>query len=283
MFGCFPVSIFALQGFSFKGSDTEKQKRFNLWMKVLFWVVLILFSIVKTKIVHYSSLCYFPLSFLGAYAISNLIDGRLKWMRWSSILLLFIATCIGIVFSAFPILDSNKDAIIKADLIKNQFTVENLNANVDWTGFEWIFGLFLIVGTIAMVVLINKGRVKQGVVGVFVISLITVNMASIFFTSRIENYSQRAAIEFYHSLQDKDCYVETIGFKSYAHLFYSQKRKPDNLESYSDAWLLRGNIDKPTYIVCKINTFDMLHRKYPKLKELYRKNGFVFFERLLKE
>ncbi len=36
-------------------------------MLILFWVVLILFTIVKTKIVHYSSLCYFPLTFIGAW------------------------------------------------------------------------------------------------------------------------------------------------------------------------------------------------------------------------
>ena len=38
----------------------------NRWIerhKVLFWVVLILFSIVKDKIIHYSSLCWLPLSF----------------------------------------------------------------------------------------------------------------------------------------------------------------------------------------------------------------------------
>jgi len=57
--GCFPASIFAIKGFFIPNTSLpDPQKRLLLWMKILFWVVLILFSIVKTKIVHYSSLCY---------------------------------------------------------------------------------------------------------------------------------------------------------------------------------------------------------------------------------
>ena len=39
------------------------------WMRILFWEVIILFSIVTTKIIHYSSMTYLPLSFLGAYTL----------------------------------------------------------------------------------------------------------------------------------------------------------------------------------------------------------------------
>jgi hypothetical protein len=46
-----------------------KRSDFGTWMQLLFWVVLILFSIVKTKILHYSSLAYFPLTYLGALTL----------------------------------------------------------------------------------------------------------------------------------------------------------------------------------------------------------------------
>ena len=63
----------------------------------MFWVVLILFSIVKTKIVHYSSLCYFPLSFLATVTCYQVFHGKSRlpaWNRWLEIatgLLLSIA------------------------------------------------------------------------------------------------------------------------------------------------------------------------------------------------
>src|SRR5450759_3116350 len=62
--GCFPISVLALPVFFRKDAGSgDKGKYFLRWMLILFWVVMILFSVVKTKIVHYSSLAYFPLSY----------------------------------------------------------------------------------------------------------------------------------------------------------------------------------------------------------------------------
>ncbi|MGZ4118879.1 MAG: ArnT family glycosyltransferase [Bacteroidia bacterium] len=283
LIGCFPLSIFALRAFKRSSYDTPYQKHFKLWMMILFWVVLILFSIVRTKIVHYSSLCYFPLSFLGAYAIYKLINEEIKWKRITSILLMTIAGIIGIAISALPFLDKYKQKIIEADIIKDKFGLENLKANVHWTGFEWLIGAVLIIGTGIMLILISRGKNKWGIIGMFFISLFTVNMSSVVIAPRIEQYSQGAAIEFYESLQNKDCYVETIGFKSYAHLFYSRKKPQANLNSYNTDWLLKGPIDKPTYFVSKITSVEEIEKNDPELKEIYRKNGFVFWMREVKK
>jgi 4-amino-4-deoxy-L-arabinose transferase-like glycosyltransferase len=283
LIGCFPLSLFALRSFNpFQEANTPYQKHFKLWMMIMFWVVLILFSIVKTKIVHYSSLCYFPLSFLAAYAVYKFINAELIWIKYTGILLLFIASIIGIAISIVPFIDKYKQLIINADIIKDKFAVENFKANVIWTGFEWLIGAFLIVGIGGMVILINKNKIKQGLIGIFIISLISVNMASLVIAPRIEQYSQGAAIEFYEYLQNKDCYIETIGFKSYAYLFYSKKKEQINKESYNLNWLLTGAIDKPAYFASKITSAEEITKGYPDLKEIYRKNGFVFFVREVK-
>ena len=65
LIGCFPMSFIAFPRF-LKSSESNVAN-FELWMKTLFWVVLILFTIVSTKIVHYSSMTYLPLSFLAAF------------------------------------------------------------------------------------------------------------------------------------------------------------------------------------------------------------------------
>jgi 4-amino-4-deoxy-L-arabinose transferase-like glycosyltransferase len=68
LLGCFPISIWAgARLFRWKREDLD----FSNWMKVLFWVVLILFSIVKTKIVHYSSMCWIPLSYFSALVLQE--------------------------------------------------------------------------------------------------------------------------------------------------------------------------------------------------------------------
>ncbi len=282
LIGCFPLSIFALKGFKTIGFNTPFQKYFKTWMLILFWVVLILFSIVKTKIVHYSSLCYFPLSFIATYYVYKLILAEAQWKKWLSILLISIAFIIGLAISIVPVIDKYKQQIIDADIIKDRFAVENLKASVDWLGIEWIFGLLIIVGAIIGVIYFNKKQFKKGIIIIFASSLITINFASLIIVPRIEPYSQGAAIEFYKSLQQKDCYVETLGFKSYAHLFYSSKPFQKNQNSYSTDWLLKGDIDKDSYFVCKITAAEEIKNNYPQLKEIYRKNGFVFWLRKAK-
>lgn len=278
LIGCFPLSILALRAFNKNTFDTPYQKHFKLWMLILFWVVLILFSIVKTKIVHYSSLCYFPLSFLGAYAVYKLMNAEIQWKKHSSILLMLVASLIGIAISILPFIDKYKQLIINADIIKDQFAVESFKANVHWTGLESLIGVALIIGVGGMLILISRKKIAQGLIGIFLISLGSINMAVLMVAPRIEQYSQGAAIEFYQYLQDKDCYIETIGFKSYAHLFYSRKKEQTNKNSYKMDWLLSGAIDKPAYFVSKI-TEENIPKNYPDLKEIYRKNGFVFWYR----
>jgi 4-amino-4-deoxy-L-arabinose transferase-like glycosyltransferase len=277
--GCFPLSIFALRAFKKNSFDTPYQKHFKLWMLILFWVVLLLFSIVKTKIVHYSSLCYFPLSFLGVYAVHKLMSGELKWKSITSTLLIIVSALLGIAISALPIINQFKQSIIDSDLIKDKFAVENLKASVSWTGFEWLIGVGLIIGTLVMLLIVKKKNFNSAIIGVFVVSLLAVNLASLVIAPRIEPYSQGAAIEFYESLQNQDCYVETLGFKSYAHLFYSAKRPQSNPMSNDIGWLLSGEVDKPTYFVSKITGVEEIKQNHPNLIEIYRKNGFVFWKR----
>jgi hypothetical protein len=74
--------------------------------------------------------------------------------------------------------------------------------------------------------------------------------------------------------------VHTLGYKSYAQLFYTFKKKPTNENSYDEDWLLTGDIDKPVYFVSKVDRIAAFE-KYTTLKELYRKNGFIFLKREL--
>jgi len=103
------------------------------------------------------------------------------------------------------------------------------------------------------------------------------------FIGRIEGYTQRAALDFYRSKSQEDCYVHPLGFKSYAHLFYSDKQPQVNMKSYDKDWLVSGNIDKPAYFVYKVKKKAEYQVKYPMLTVLYEKNGFIFAARYPEE
>jgi hypothetical protein len=278
--GCFPASIFAIRAF-FKLPEAEREVQvdFRRWMKFLFWVVLILFTIVKSKIVHYSSLAYFPLTYLAALSVEGIIEGKIPFNRGLKIGLWSIAGLYILIIVALPWLGQRPE-LLQTFMDKDPFAYANMEAQVRWTGWEFWPGLFLLLALITFFILFRRKGAQVAFPTLFLCTGCFVFFTLITFIKRVEGYSQRAAIEFYESKIGEDCYVWTYGYKSYAQLFYTRKQPVQNPKSYEQDWLLQGDVDKTTYIVCKINKVEEL-QTLGTLREVGRKNGFVFFERIL--
>jgi len=291
LLGCFPASIFAIPALwrspLLLDADSQKwQIDFRKWMLILFWVVLILFSMVQSKIVHYSSLCYFPLTYLSATYLFSISKNEKKLNSRVVIALLFFGLLISSIFIALPLVGKNIE-LLKPLFAKDLFALGNLEAEITWSFWDMIPGLFLLFTTLISVYIFwRKGFGKKysflksmsGSVILFGGSAIFITLSLIFFINKIEGYSQNAVIEFYKSLEGKNVYVKNVGFKSYAPLFYT--KKPDGLrkENRSYKWLTEGEIDRTVYFATKINNDGGL-RKYDDILEVGRKNGFVFFRR----
>ncbi len=274
--GVFPASLFALMRFRRQDNQPSQQRQFHGLMLILFWVVLILFSIVKTKIVHYSSLCYFPLTFLATLAIRDMLNGSLPWKKWLSILLVVFASVFALLVSALPLVDTFKDKIISSGLIKDDFAVANLQAEVQWTGFEWLIGLVLLSAVIFAVILARRRSVNAALKVLFAGTTVFIALVILIFPYRIEKYSQGAVIDFYKTKATEKCYVLNSGYFSYAPLFYTAKMPSDCARPM---WLLTGNIDRPFYLVLKEPHYEKWKHIIPAMKVLYKKNGFVFLAR----
>jgi 4-amino-4-deoxy-L-arabinose transferase-like glycosyltransferase len=280
--GCFPASIFAVRAFFRRPAATQiHQQDFERWMKFLFWTVLILFTLVRTKIVHYSSMCYFPLTFLAAATIDQLIEGKISFNRWMKAGLIAIGGLFVLATTALPFLGQQIE-LLKPLFAKDPFAMGNLEADVRWTGFEVIPGvwLLLILGY-SMLLFRRQAQFIRGFQLLFGGTAVFVMLTLIFFIGRIEGYSQRAAIEFFQEKSAEDCYLGVHGYKSYVHLFYGRPDGPGQAcfqEADCMERLLEGPIDKPVYIATKIHKAEDL-KKLGTLREIDRKNGFVFFER----
>lgn len=292
LIGCFPASVFALRSFGRMPAEQFRYRDdFRRWMKYLFWVVLILFSIVKSKIVHYSSMCYFPLTFLAALAVDKILAGELQLSRPLRAGLWAIGGMFILATVALPFIGMNVQAL--KPLFHDPFAQANLEAEVRWTGWEVIPGVFLLGVLLLAFYFFNRAArtpesrrgsgaaspeasnwlgfsILYGGTGLFVL------LTLIFFIGRIEGYSQRAAIGFFESKAGEDCYVVPHGYRSYAYLFYTRKPKVSNENSYDRNWLYTGEIDKDVYVVAKIQSADEL-RNVAGMEEIGRKNGFVFF------
>jgi 4-amino-4-deoxy-L-arabinose transferase-like glycosyltransferase len=279
--GVFPASLLALPALF--GSDAEKgtKKDFLQVMLILFWVVLILFTIVKTKIVHYSSLCYFPLTFAASwwlYYIQNssaTVKGIIRGLVTVTGILLAITA------GALTAIDLYKDAIIGRNMIRDPFAIACLRADAGWHGYEFLVSVVLLAGVVLFNLFWNKDRFKA----VFILSgLVSVFMfLSMFMIApRIEMYSQRPALEFFESVSGQDAYLVTLGYKSYAQLFYGKARNHENPNLKDEKWPVNGDIDKPVYIAAKSYKTREFLSEYPDLVLLYEKNGFAFFIRVPK-
>lgn len=274
LLGCFPASIFLFQYSTKKSVEPDKKNDFTRWMWILFWVVLILFSLVKTKIVHYSSLCYFPLTYLAALQVYRLAEDKTLIKKRTVILWLFIGSIVAIAITALPLVGIYKDKLIP--LIKDPFAVANLQANVTWSMAECLWGITYLAGIWTAFVLLRKSAAK-GLLVLFCVQVVIIQVTVLHFTPKVEAYSQRAAIDFFKGLRGKDVYVHVLGYKSYAHLFYTQKQ-PANVSPYTEEELLTGSVDKPVYFICKITAAEP-YRSLQQLEEIGEKNGFVFFKR----
>ncbi len=271
LLGCFPMSIFGIFTFFGKKKVLPALVNFTQLMKILFWVVLILFSLVQSKIVHYSSLCYLPLSFLAA---SNILDRSHQIFKIKIFQFLFY--CIGVLFAlltiAVPFIGQNIE-VIKPFFNKDIFAQANLEAAVYWTGWESLSGFFLLSVFILFFYLEkrnykSKNHSLKSIVVLFLGIALFVQSILIFFVPNIEAYSQRAAVEFYQSKSNENCIIETYGFKSYAHLFYARKLPPFE---QSDKKII-------FYVVGKIQNKKQLDENSD-LVFLYAKNGFIFYRK----
>ena len=275
LLGCFPMSVLAIRKLRRNKAEEDVRLNFAKWMRILFWIVMVLFTIVTTKIVHYSSMAYFPLSFLAAFQLNEWVKESLKPRKWQLIFNLFVGVVLGLILAALPYAMHHKELL--TGLIKDKFGRASLSIDVPMLGWEWIIGLIFIAASIMSFIFYLKGKLLKGLaISTFTLGL-TMTFYSALILPKIEKYTQGPAIEFYEQMKDQDVYIHTFHFKSYADYFYARKR-PERPEASEGIWLLTGPIDKPAYFVSRTNRMDRM-KEYPYIKLMYIKGGFAFFKR----
>lgn len=274
LLGCFPASVFAIRSF-YKKHETD-ELNFRKWMLCMFWVVMILFTIVTTKLLHYTSLTYYALSFLAAYHVYYILEQKSSFNKMTKLMFLFIGTLLAVIFILLPIVGYNLDKIIPH--VKDAAAINAMQTPAGWNGFEFLIGTIYLIALYIGWAYLNSGRIEKGIITICLSTAVFLFSFTSVVVPKIEIYSQGVAIEFYKSLEGEDAYVTTVGFRSYAHYFYTKKPKPENNLSYDQQWLLEGDIDKPVYFVTKSNKTHKLE-PYPDIRLLKTAGGFAFFKR----
>lgn len=277
LFGVFPASFLAIRGLIFRKEIKKRNDTyiFNRLMSVTFWVVLVLFTIVKSKIVHYSSLAYFPITYYAGMAIAKELKTRTEIPLRPKRFILFFGIIFGLLFAFVPILGQHIHWL--KPYLNDSFAQAKLSANVQWQRWNILVGLWLIALSIWWF-LTEKRKPKLAYSGIFIGMGIFVWLTLSVFINKIEGYSQGSIIEFYKSKEKEDCYLYPWAYKSYAHLFYGKVKPHTNPKAYEWHWFLIGAVDKPTYIIIK-NTSLKSVREHTNAPIIYEKDGFIVLKR----
>lgn len=275
--GVLPASVLSLPVFRrsvLRGETNETVAHMFRWMMMLLWVVLVLFTIVRTKIVHYSSMCYLPLTFLAAWQTERVLDRKAKIYVWQKVLLLVFFVLLGSVIIILPFFDGFKHLVIP---YCDEFTAGNLQATSSWMGLEPLIGVTLCVAVVLFCVW-QKKRPLRALCSLLGGSLVFISLSMLCAVPQVEKYTQGAMIRFVEDRRGEDCYVWPM-HKSYAHYFYADRQPSNNCADKE--YLMGGSIDKPCYFIARDTKQEIqyLEGLMPDADRLYAENGFVFYVR----
>jgi hypothetical protein len=307
LFGCIPFSFFAFKN-SFK--DSGSGIAFEKMMRIVLWVVLILFTIVSTKIVHYSSMAYLPLSFLASIEIYKLYMGKsFHWVLKYA--LSFTGIFIGLILMfLFYVLIHQKEFLINS---VNDLYIQNLlSIELNWIGWEWIIPSLFILGSIIWLT-IFESKILFSLVSYSLVIGLFLSLLSKFTMPKIEGLTQGSVISFYKEISDEKKYLTTVGYKSYAHYFYSEfkplkstdllyhkkkeilrnifnksslsdlnRKEKKGFNNYVLGWLINGDIDRTVYFSAKNNRPILQLENTKNLKVVKDYGGYKIYKRELK-
>lgn len=276
LFGCFPASLFAIPSLRKRVGLPPHIASMRVWMSALFWVVLILFSLVGTKIIHYSSMAYYPLTFLSALTLWQWLEKK-RTIKFSSSAAVIVGVLVILISAALPYIGMHPEMLTPL-LQADPFAAANMEAEVPWSSWDFIPAIWMLV--ILMGFLYFKKRSKERSLGIlFGGTGIWVMLGLIFFSGKIERISQRASVSFFEEQQDQEVYVTTFGYKSYVPWYYSRIQPHQNDSAIFKSWLLHGHNDLPVKIAVKVTKVEQFEKEVPDAVLLYEENGFYFYER----
>lgn len=238
LFGCFPASIFLFNRSIYKENWNEH------WFKIMTVcgvLVLILFSIVQTKIIHYSSMAYFPISYIAA---KTLASSEFKLKKWQKNLLIVFALLLLLVLIIIPVLGVHLGVILP--YIKDKQAQSQLLIPVTWTHSESIYALIF---TLIFIVLYFKINRKENFF--FLLTPLFIVYFMVFYSPRIERYVQGHLIDFYKSKKGENVDIVPLYIKSYACFYYANKQPFENNVTRTHNYYLNENINRDAYFILR--------------------------------
>ncbi|MFM2334188.1 MAG: hypothetical protein RIS91_191 [Bacteroidota bacterium] len=244
-FLCFPAAGLALPYLFQRGEEDFGLESWHAVMRTLFWIVLIVFSLVTTKIIHYSSLCWFPLSYFAGYHtyLIHTNRGQNHWIQKVS-LTLGALVLLGAMF-VLPYLLSSTSIPHWIGQHLDAYTLGLLQNHETGTFTAFIPATMMV--TMVFPWLIKNFMHNQWHPGKLLIAMGTVGLAAYYFLlPPMESLLQKELKQTIITESEATPYVETQGFKSFA-LYFHGNVSPQKMNGpwLTDTFVLHRSQGKP--------------------------------------
>jgi 4-amino-4-deoxy-L-arabinose transferase-like glycosyltransferase len=275
LIGCFPASVFAFNSLSPKTYENVIQKVFRLMLFGFLIVTLLIVTFIKSKIVHYSSLTYYPLTFMAAYSIDYIFrkEAKIKWGTYT--LLIVVGAFWGAVLLLVPYTKAHISFLHK---FVNDPILEKVFFNTyNWQFWEYSVGYLYAILFITAILLLILKHYKVGIVLLFININFVSQFLLIFYTPKIEFYSQNSLIEFVKLKSDSNTIVYNHHFKSYASSFYGYGVKQNYDQLPLDSFYKKFNGQKKIYLITKTNDTSGNAFITKKMSYMYSQGFYAFY------
>lgn len=277
LIGCFPMAAFTFRG-QFVRPTNNTELVLHRYMNVLFWVVLILFSIVKTKIVHYSSLLYFPGAYAATQLLYRLISAAKSPLGWEVYVLYLLDMLVfGVATALVPWIAQHPENI--QALIKDDFGKQNVMMPVMWHWSIGGIGLIFLIGMSLGLYYLHRKKILLMMFTWMITMILWLNLVNYFIVPRVQQYSQGVPVAFFESKAGQNCYLYTWQYKSYAHYFYGKRPQNYPVNGRNQDFLLKAKLDKPVFFVSKSNRVKDLLQYCDSCSLVSQKAGFAIYKR----
>jgi len=285
-FLCAPASVMALPHlFKNPESSTGNESILFSYMRSLFWTVLIIFSIVTTKIIHYSSLCWIPLAFMAGYTLHAGYTKRMVVSRWLSLPVFLSLVPLAAFFTIAPYLLTVENRDILTPLLnKDFFTTRLLLSGNIWGGWEGIPALIFLCFVLIWIFQFAMGIVRHAI-PLFWAVLLFGQYLYIFILPKAEKQLQGEVISAiqHETLQDQNI-VEAWDYKTFAILFYGNAQPNQFKGKWSETakkefpaesapnytarkhWITENHISNPVRLItrCDYKVDTLFQKKFRK-------------------
>lgn len=278
LIGCFPASVFALCSFGKDQVEDNTQSHFRQWMIILLIVVLVVFTLVKTKIIHYSSLTFFPVTFLAAHALEKILRRNNFPNRMVNSLLLITGFALCTTLALLPFVGTHPQFIDSLQL--DSFAKSCTRVRAGWGSWDYAPAVLLLFAMIALTWAILKQSTKS-VLAMFPFLVACIMSVYVLFIPKIEKHIQHTYIQMLESLKKEShthkVFVLPAGFKSYAHLYYFEKPYPISDREKDAESIIWGKHDGVVYLIGKDPAYKS-QTWLPKTEMIKSENGWVLLK-----